>query len=173
MATQELQRVLDQGDIADQLAYFYFDSNYRPMMWVAYIPDLLSDSEHDGRAWDILSRIAARFIADAEPLPDDLRRWTVRLLAGKSTRPTETSGRPSQIGRDAAVVLAIKRVLEECPDLNATRNGTLGEQPNAAGQSVCDAVGIALQQPSIEIAPLSYSSIRGIWQRYKKETEPQ
>ena len=172
VAEQKLRHFLDQGDIADQLADFYFDSNCRPMMHVAFISDLLVGSERDGMAWDTLSRIASRFIADAEPLPDDLRRWTVQLLAGKSTRPAKTSGRPSQIGRDSSVVLAIKYVLEGCPDLKATRSGVHGERPNAAGRSACDAVGLALQQPSIEIAPLSYSSIRRIWQRHVKDREP-
>ncbi len=177
LAEQKLRRVLDQGDIANQLANFYFDSNYRPMMLVALISGLLLESEQNATAWDILSRIASRFIADAEPLPDDLRRWTVQLLAGKSTRPAKTSGRPSQIGRDSSVVLAIKYVLEGCPDLKATRSGAHGEQPNAAGRSACDAVGLAMQrlkkiEPNLKLEVLSYSSIRGIWQRHVKDREP-
>ena len=164
VATQELQRFL-KGDIAGQFAEFYFDSDCRSMLWAAVLSDLLVDSKQDAQAWDICSRIAARFIADASPLPDDLRRWTVRLLQGESTRPTKR-GRHSEIVRDVAVIRAIRLVLEQCPDLNATRNESPGHQPNAAGGSVCDAVGLALQQSNIEIAPLSYSSIRSIWQWY-------
>ena len=121
VAAQKLRHFLDQGDIADQLADSCFDSNYRPMMHVAYIPGLIEETEHGAQAWDILNRIVARFIAEAEPLPDDLRRWMVQSLKGESTRPV-TSGRPPQIGRDSAVVQAIRQVLELCPDLNATRN---------------------------------------------------
>ena len=170
LAAQKLQRVLDQGDIADQLADSYFDSNYRPMMHVVYIPGLIEETEHDAQAWDILNRIVARFIVESEPLPDDLRRWLVGLLKGKFPRPV-TSGRPSQITRDSAVILAIECVREGCPDLTVTRNETFGEQPNAAGRSVCDAVGLALQRKSIKITPLNYSNIRGIWQRHVKESE--
>ena len=95
-------------------------------------------------AWDAVSQISHRYIADGESMPQPLREWVRSRLLGRIRPPKAPKAGPRKRGRDLMIQYAIWDVCELF-GLDPTRNDEpAGRSCCPAGGSACDVVGAAV-----------------------------
>ena len=100
----------------------------------------------DPRAFDVIGMVAADYIENNCPLPDDLRLHVIRRLEGVYMRPGG-QGRFRNRWRDAMIFGAVALVMERGEGIKRTRNDYPSRKVSV---SACDIVANALRDIGYE-----------------------
>lgn len=126
------------------------------------IPELLKKADLDPLSFEAAAALSASLLERGDPLPDEMRQWTIEVLKGKvapKTPPDQLRGfEGANSLRDLYVALAVYDLVEK--GMKPTRN------PGSPATSACDAVATALAE--LKLRPMSYSAVYAIWLEFKK-----
>lgn len=126
-----------------------------PEPYIGLLREYLDHASTDASIFDALSLHANQYIADARPMPVEIRRFISACLKGEMTRPSKR-GAPRKSQLLNRLICGVIEDLIVIHDLRPTHNEALEKDISA-----CAIVADAMVQ--LRMRPQSYSMIKYIW----------
>lgn len=121
--------------------------------------NLVELAKNDPIAWDATKELAVKILEQEDPLPTELRQFTIGVLRGSERPKKQGRYRAENLYRDQCVADAIY-TLNECGFTPLTKNSNESEN-----NSACHVVVEALAKLGDMI---SYDAVKSIWKNYKE-----
>ncbi|MBX9923877.1 MAG: hypothetical protein K2Y01_07180 [Rhabdochlamydiaceae bacterium] len=121
--------------------------------------NLVELTKHHPTAWDAAKELAAKILEQGDPLPPELRQFTIKVLRGEEGPNKQGRYRAENLYRDQCVADAIY-TLHECGFKPLTKNSN-----DSQNNSACHVVVEALAKLGDMI---SYEAVRSIWKNHKE-----
>ncbi len=120
---------------------------------------LVELSKNDPTAWDAAKELAAKILEQGDPLPAELRQFTIEILRGSDRPKKQGRYRAENLHRDQCVADSIY-TLNECGFKPLTKNSNESEN-----NSACHIIVEVLAKLGDAI---SYDAVKSIWKNYKE-----
>ncbi len=121
--------------------------------------NLVDLAKNDPIAWDATKELISKILEQGDPLPVELRQFTIEVLRGGERPKKQGRYRTENLYRDQCVADAIY-TLNECGFKPLTKNSNESEN-----NSACHVVVEALAKLGDMI---SYDAVKSIWKNYKE-----
>jgi len=121
--------------------------------------NLIDLAKHDPIAWDAARELTVKILEQEDPLPPELRQFTIEILKGDERPKKQGRYRAENLYRDQCVADSIY-TLHECGFKPLTKNSNESEN-----NSACHIVVEALAKLGDMI---SYDAVKSIWRNYKE-----
>jgi hypothetical protein len=121
--------------------------------------NLVELAKNDPIAWDGTKELTAKILEQGDPLPAELRQFTIEILRGCERPKKQGRYRAENLHRDQCVADSIY-TLHECGFTPLTKNSNESEN-----NSACHVVVEALAKLGDVI---SYDAVKSIWKNYKE-----
>lgn len=121
--------------------------------------NLVELAKNDSIAWDATKELTVKILEQEDPLPAELRQFTIEILRGGERPKKQGRYRAENLYRDQCVADSIY-TLHECGFKPLTKNSNESEN-----NSACHVVVEALAKLGDMI---SYDAVKSIWRNYKE-----
>ena len=121
--------------------------------------NLVDLAKNDSIAWDAAKELVAKILEQGDPLPAELRQFTIEILRGGERPKKQGRHKAENLYRDQCVADSIY-TLHECGFKPLTKNSNESEN-----NSACHVVVEALAKLGDMI---SYDAVKSIWKNYKE-----
>lgn len=121
--------------------------------------NLVELAKNDPIAWDATKELTAKILEQGDPLPVELRQFTIEILRGGERPKKQGRYKAENLYRDQCVADSIY-TLHECGFKPLTKNSNESEN-----NSACHVVVEALAKLGDMI---SYDAVKSIWKNYKE-----